>query len=216
MRKLLLGLAASTALLAAGAANAAVTVAIYHTDANAAAAAGNATIAQAAGMTADATGIAVGPIDFTDAPGNDSNSFTVGDFLNNPAGLNATVAAYTLNNTYFLFTGTLFLNAGDNAFVIPHDDGLQLNIDGIGLVVDQPGPTSPVDTPFNVIAPHAGTFTFQLAYGEVFGGPAVLGFEINDNPVGGGVPEPATWAMMLVGFGGLGAMIRRRRTLATA
>lgn len=31
------------------------------------------------------------------------------------------------------------------------------------------------------------------------------------------VPEPATWAMMLLGFGGIGAMIRRRRqTLATA
>jgi hypothetical protein len=28
------------------------------------------------------------------------------------------------------------------------------------------------------------------------------------------VPEPATWAMMLVGFGGLGAAIRSRRTLA--
>ncbi|HEX4179804.1 MAG TPA: PEPxxWA-CTERM sorting domain-containing protein [Caulobacteraceae bacterium] len=24
------------------------------------------------------------------------------------------------------------------------------------------------------------------------------------------VPEPATWAVMLVGFGGVGAMIRRR------
>jgi hypothetical protein len=28
---------------------------------------------------------------------------------------------------------------------------------------------------------------------------------------GGGVPEPATWAMMLVGFGGVGAMMRRRK-----
>jgi hypothetical protein len=28
---------------------------------------------------------------------------------------------------------------------------------------------------------------------------------------GGGVPEPSTWAMMLVGFGGLGAVLRRRR-----
>ncbi|MGZ6016329.1 MAG: PEPxxWA-CTERM sorting domain-containing protein, partial [Phenylobacterium sp.] len=27
----------------------------------------------------------------------------------------------------------------------------------------------------------------------------------------GGVPEPATWAMMLTGFFGLGSMLRRRR-----
>jgi hypothetical protein len=30
------------------------------------------------------------------------------------------------------------------------------------------------------------------------------------------VPEPATWAMMLMGFGGLGAVLRRRRALAFA
>ena len=28
---------------------------------------------------------------------------------------------------------------------------------------------------------------------------------------GGGVPEPATWAMMILGFGGVGAIIRQRR-----
>lgn len=29
-----------------------------------------------------------------------------------------------------------------------------------------------------------------------------------------GVPEPATWAMMLIGFSGMGAMLRRRRFAA--
>jgi hypothetical protein len=31
-----------------------------------------------------------------------------------------------------------------------------------------------------------------------------------------GVPEPASWALMLVGFGGLGAVLRRRREAALA
>jgi hypothetical protein len=32
----------------------------------------------------------------------------------------------------------------------------------------------------------------------------------------GGVPEPASWTLMLMGFGGLGAMLRRRRRAAAA
>jgi hypothetical protein len=35
----------------------------------------------------------------------------------------------------------------------------------------------------------------------------------------GGVPEPATWAMLLLGFGGIGAMLRlarRRQDIAAA
>lgn len=32
----------------------------------------------------------------------------------------------------------------------------------------------------------------------------------------GGVPEPATWAMMIMGFGAVGSVVRRRRGLATA
>jgi len=34
------------------------------------------------------------------------------------------------------------------------------------------------------------------------------------NGGGNGVPEPATWALMIMGFGSAGAMLRRRRTLA--
>ena len=38
----------------------------------------------------------------------------------------------------------------------------------------------------------------------------------DDNTPGGGVPEPATWAMMIMGFGGVGSLMRRRRTLPTS
>jgi len=38
---------------------------------------------------------------------------------------------------------------------------------------------------------------------------ATTGFATNGG--GGVIPEPATWAMMILGFGGVGAMLRRRR-----
>jgi hypothetical protein len=34
------------------------------------------------------------------------------------------------------------------------------------------------------------------------------------NPTGGPVPEPASWALMIMGFGGMGAVLRRKRALA--
>jgi hypothetical protein len=48
------------------------------------------------------------------------------------------------------------------------------------------------------------------------------GYQWNNNSgafsldLSGGVPEPSTWAMMLVGFGGLGAAMRSRRKQAAA
>ena len=44
-----------------------------------------------------------------------------------------------------------------------------------------------------------------------FDAPGFLGGYGSAN---GGVPEPATWAMLLLGFGGLGAVLRRRRAEA--
>jgi hypothetical protein len=44
-----------------------------------------------------------------------------------------------------------------------------------------------------------------------FGGLIYDDFTFKPGAVGGGVPEPATWALMLVGFGMAGAAMRRRR-----
>ena len=204
--KILLATVAACTL--AGTAEAQVAVSIWT---NQPTAAGNATIAQAGTLGSPTATTTVSAINFDSA---NVNGYTIGGFLNNPAGLASAVATANLNNTYFLLTGTTFLNAGTNSFVVPHDDGLELFITGIGTVLSQPGPTSPVNTPFDVVAPSAGLYNFTLAYGECCGPPARLEFAINGQPVGG-VPEPATWAMMLLGFGGIGlAMRSRRRPLA--
>jgi hypothetical protein len=56
------------------------------------------------------------------------------------------------------------------------------------------------------------TLTF-LAFGTPGGEPP---FSLLDNVSLTAVPEPAAWAMMLVGFGGLGAVARRRRCVRVA
>ena len=45
---------------------------------------------------------------------------------------------------------------------------------------------------------------YALAHGEAF---SLTAADVNT-----GVPEPASWAIMLVGFCGLGAMLRRRQS----
>ena len=63
-----------------------------------------------------------------------------------------------------------------------------------------------------------GLFTVVGTAGELFTGFTAASsqnsFELDNLAVG--IPEPATWAMMIMGFGGVGALVRRRRTLALA
>jgi hypothetical protein len=59
------------------------------------------------------------------------------------------------------------------------------------------------DPAFAATNPGYGPFSSLLSNGNTITG-------------GGNVPEPATWALMVIGFGGLGAAMRSRRKLATA
>jgi len=52
-----------------------------------------------------------------------------------------------------------------------------------------------------------------LSVGTPFGLPPIA---VLDGVSLTAVPEPTTWAMMLLGFGGIGAMIRRRRQTLVA
>jgi hypothetical protein len=213
MRKLLLGLAASTALIAlGGAAHAsALTGEIWVNDPTS----GNASIVPAG--TADAT-FDPGVINYQS-----DGSYTINEFLHSPTFNNQSAAfvangggGATANNIFLRITGTLGLLSGANSFVVGHDDGAVLTVDGFGTVVNAPGPTSFSNSPFIINNPGpAENVGFTLLYSECCGAPADLLFTVN-NVSPGGVPEPATWAMMLVGFGGLGAMLRRRRSVALA
>jgi hypothetical protein len=58
----------------------------------------------------------------------------------------------------------------------------------------------------------AGTDTIKLTYEGVIGDGSVDFFVGAPN----GVPEPATWALMLAGFAGLGAALRGRRKAMAA
>jgi hypothetical protein len=210
MRKLLLGLAASTALLAAGSAGAAINVSYWI---NQSAVAQNATIANVTGLGAASGTGTVSALNFS--TGN-SVATSIDSWLGTSTGANG---SHALDNTVFLFTGNTFLHAGANNFTIAHDDGAQLHVDGIaGFPLNVPGPTSPVTTAFTITAPSDGNYSFQLSYGECCEGPAVLqvGTGPGATPFGAPTPEPATWGLMLVGFGGLGAMMRRRRAMALA
>jgi hypothetical protein len=66
-----------------------------------------------------------------------------------------------------------------------------------------------------------GTGTLNLFFWDIngFDNAGSIAFDIK--PVSevrgpGGVPEPASWALMITGFGAAGAMLRRRRTAALA
>lgn len=61
-----------------------------------------------------------------------------------------------------------------------------------------------------------GTFVLDAGSYVVTGTAPVSPFGSGEGAIalGGGVPEPATWALMLLGFGGLGAALRRSRRQA--
>ena len=74
------------------------------------------------------------------------------------------------------------------------------------------GPGIGVGTFADISVTVAGIKSFKLFQPAVGGGDGVLFDNLSFET--GAVPEPATWMMMLMGFGLIGAAMRRRRTTA--
>jgi PEP-CTERM motif-containing protein len=136
-------------------------------------------------------------------------------FLNNPT---YTTESATFNpnagvdNIEIIINGTLGLNTGANSFEVGHDDGVVLTVAGFGTVVNAPGPTSLVTTPFNVNNPGAANnFAFELEYAECCGAPADLIFDVNNVAVGA-TPEPSTFCLFGTGLLAAAGIVRRRMT----
>ena len=148
-------------------------------------------------------------IDFTSPP----SAYTVAGFLNNPTfsnqvnGFNPNGSA---NNIEVVITGSLFLNAGNNSFVVGHDDGAVLNIAGFGNVVNAPGPTAFSNSPFTVNAASAGMYNFTLEYSECCTAPADLLFTVNNAPINGTTPEPSSFVLFGTGLFAAAGIVRRR------
>jgi len=99
--------------------------------------------------------------------------------------------------------------------ILRHDDGVVLTVSGIGTVVNQPGPTGEVTTPFNVFNPGAaGNFNFLLNYAECCGAPADLIFEVNNAPITS-TPAPSRIARFGPGLFAVGLLRTQRQVVST-
>ena len=135
-----------------------------------------------------------------------------------------------------------FSNSGTSAAQVTYDFGSMVTIDRLALwneessgiahlVLDAPGHAAfltadPIDNPLASYPAEVFSFaplTTRYITFEMSGCPqpnpgsfpaCAIGEVAFRTAAGGGVPEPATWAMMLVGFGGMGAMLRSRRRQA--
>jgi len=116
------------------------------------------------------------------------------------------LAPNTLSQTFSDTVGTMLTASG---WVTGNGTGeLQFVFDGVNYT-DVVAPTAPyTQYSFNVTA--TGNDTFGITFSDQPSFFAFDSFSVTSAAVSA-VPEPSTWAMMIVGFSGLGFMAYRRR-----
>ncbi|MBX3482202.1 PEPxxWA-CTERM sorting domain-containing protein [Phenylobacterium sp.] len=157
-------------------------------------------------------------------------SFTTSDFLG--AGDPFSFAAFTINHgddSFEITHGATTVFAGQGNCFLFATAGVALN-GGDGVQCGLPADYAPGEAAFwfftgdEFLPSSVGLYTDR--YVAVFGGGSdggALGGEdfvarlnITGAPGGGGVPEPGAWALMILGFGMAGGLLRRSRAFAAA
>ncbi|HEV7384510.1 MAG TPA: FxDxF family PEP-CTERM protein [Phenylobacterium sp.] len=150
-----------------------------------------------------------------------ANAATVLTFTFSPDG-NSAVAAFnsngvgaTFSDTYTFilpagFASTALTSAAVNGTTDTAFSSVLLN--GVTLTTNASGAID-VKSLLNVaVNPGANTLIVNGTSGGLFS----YGGNISFAKLAAGVPEPGTWALMILGFGSAGAMLRRRRPALAA
>ena len=157
------------------------------------------------------------------APAGPANlSFTINGYKSLD-GQNWSEDDFTLTlNGLDIFKGTWNLGGGGTDAIYLNPLGFTANnISGNGTAVTWAGGQVNVAGLVNLVHGN-NVLNFNYSAKPYNGGQNAGWQDLNDEGWGvekvlvtsaGGVPEPASWALMLVGFGGLGAMLRRSRRL---
>ena len=195
MRKLMLALAGTATLALASAANAAVTIG----------AGSQMSINGAAQLNGGATASQATSIDFltNGAPGPAAG--TVGDYIGTGtfAGQFCDLGCGTINDITSLVVGAsvtpFFILSDGVTFSLTNITSIDRSISNV-LAFQGTG-TFGGTLGGETITPTLGSFVFTTQGGSTttFSATALA------------VPEPAAWALMLLGFGGIGMVLRRRR-----
>jgi hypothetical protein len=122
-----------------------------------------------------------------------------------------TAGTTTTFSTSFSLAGFDPMNATLSGQVLFDNFGeIFLNGNQVGGTVTGFGSLTPFGTNSNFFAAGLNTLSFVL---HNQGGPEafqVAGLTVTAAPLVGGVPEPASWALMVMGFGLVGASLRKR------
>lgn len=116
--------------------------------------------------------------------------------------------AHDTQTAFFVVSG--WVNGTITGGSIFHDDGASFIV-GSDTLVSSPSETSAANNNLLGVPKTYHNTPFDLYYVEGNGSPALLNVQVNGVNLTAAVPEPSSWAMMILGFLGVGFLAYRRR-----